>query len=115
MQSVRLPGPIRLSILALALAGVAACASTPPLTVILPALQCGPMIPPSYRKPVQSAPLPPPDMTVGDVLVFGDAQTAALDQANGKTADVIAAVDECDKRNAALLKEWQLTKRPTFR
>lgn len=73
------------------------------------------MIPQSYRRPVPPAPLPRPDATVGDALAFGDAQTAALDQANGKTADVIASVDECDKRNAALLKEWQLTKRPTFR
>lgn len=56
-------------------------------------------------------------MTAGDALVFGDGQTAALDQANGRTADLILTLDECDRRNAELVKAWEasLTKRPTFR
>lgn len=36
-----------------------------------------------------------------------DGQTARLDQANGRTSDVITVVDDCDRRNAELLKSIQ--------
>ncbi|WP_447724656.1 hypothetical protein [Sphingomonas koreensis] len=49
------------------------------------------------------APLPAGN-TVGDWISFGDAQTAQLDKANGRTADAIGIVERCEARDAAALK-----------
>lgn len=42
--------------------------------------------------------------TVGDWIVFGDAQTGKLDQANGRTKDAIGIVRRCEARDAAAVK-----------
>jgi hypothetical protein len=99
------------SILALSAPAIAGCAVTPRTPIILAALTCGPLIPQSYRKPVPPADLPPPDATAGDVYAALDGQTAALDQANGRTADVIAIAEACDKRQAEVM-EAVAPKRP---
>jgi hypothetical protein len=80
------------------------CAGTRLTPPILAALDCASLIPPSYRQPVALAPLLPPDATVGQVLVALDGQTTRLDQANGRTADLIALADACQARQAAVLK-----------
>lgn len=49
------------------------------------------------------APLPAGD-TMGDWIAFGDAQTAQLDKANGRTADAIGIVERCEARDAEALK-----------
>lgn len=49
--------------------------------VILSASDCESLIPESWQKPVPSAPLPT-KKTVGQLGVFGDAQTGQLDVAN---------------------------------
>jgi hypothetical protein len=36
--------------------------------------------------------------------VFGDAQTARLDQANGRTKDAITIVERCEDRDAKAVK-----------
>jgi hypothetical protein len=48
---------------------------------------------------VESAPLPAHD-TVGEWVAFGDAQTAQLDKANGRTADALSIVEKCEARDA---------------
>jgi hypothetical protein len=41
----------------------------------------------------------PDGQTVGDWIAFGDAQTARLDQANGRTRDAIGIVSRCEDRD----------------
>lgn len=62
------------------------------------------MIPPSYRTPVAPTPLPPEDATAGDLWEAFDGQTTQLDQANGRSADLVAIADGCQARQAAVLK-----------
>jgi len=94
-----------------ALALCAGCASTPPLPAILPALKCAPAIPGSYREPVRSVPLATLDGTAGGLALALDGQTARLDRANGRTADIIAMVDACDKRAAEVVEALKPKKR----
>lgn len=81
------------------------CATTPVTVTILAALRCAPLLPPSYRSPVRPVPLLKGDATVGDALDALDGQTAALDQANGRTADVIAITEACDARTAEVAQQ----------
>lgn len=75
--------------------------------MILAALKCGPLIPPSYREPVRSVPVLAVPSTAGDMAASLDGQTARLDQSNGRTADVIALVEACDARTAEVTKALQ--------
>lgn len=61
------------------------------------------MLPSSWRKPVDGAPLPKGD-TVGDWIAFGDAQTGKLETANGRTLDSIALIERCEARDAAAVR-----------
>lgn len=94
-----------LSILALSIASGPGCVTTHLSPPILAALDCASLIPPSYRQPVPSIPLPGKGLTVGELAVALDGQTARLDQANGRMADVVAIADTCQARQAAVLKE----------
>jgi len=47
----------------------------------------------------------PDGNTVGDWIVFGDAQTARLDQANSRTKDAIEIQRRCEARDAAAVKK----------
>ncbi|MDH7974655.1 hypothetical protein QH494_20890 [Sphingomonas sp. AR_OL41] len=49
------------------------------------------------------APLPTA-RTVGDWIAFGDAQTAQLDKANGRTGDAIDIIARCEARDRAAVK-----------
>ena len=42
--------------------------------------------------------------TVGDWIVFGDAQTGKLDEANGRTRDAIGIVERCEARDGDAVK-----------
>jgi len=64
---------------------------------------CSTLIPDSWRVSVEGAPLPLGG-TVGDWVAFGDAQTAQLDKANGRTADTIGIVQRCEQRDASAVK-----------
>jgi len=44
------------------------------------------------------------DGTAGGLALALDGQTARLDRANGRTADIIAMVDACDKRAAEVVE-----------
>lgn len=98
---------ISLSILALCSASTTACVGTPPIVTTLAAIDCSKLIPDSYRQPVPPAPPLRVGSTVGDLATTLDGQTARLDQANGRTADVVKIVDVCHDRQAAVLAKLQ--------
>jgi hypothetical protein len=52
---------------------------------------------------VPGAPLPTGDV-VGDWVTFGLQQTGQLDKANGRTADALAIVEGCERRDAQAVK-----------
>lgn len=97
-QSAKAVGIIQ--ILCIALAGCSTTQLSPP---IIAALDCTQGIPASYRAPVTGAQLPPANGDVADLAKFADAQTDKLDQANGRTSDLIAIADTCQKRQQAVL------------
>lgn len=68
---------------------------------------CSSLVPSSHRKPVDGADLPPSQATVGDWIVYADAQTGQLDRANGHTADVIEIVERCEVRDQETIKRLQ--------
>jgi hypothetical protein len=67
------------------------------------AANCSSLLPDSWKQGVAPAPLPD-GTTVGDWIMFGDAQTGKLDQANGRTKDAIGIVERCEARDAAAVK-----------
>lgn len=64
---------------------------------------CSSLIPDSWRKPVDGAPLPFGDV-VGDWIAFADAQTGKLDIASGRIADVLSIIERCEERDRAAVK-----------
>lgn len=48
--------------------------------------------------------------TVGDWIKFGDAQTAQLGEANGRTADTIGIIGRCEERDRNAIR----SARPKF-
>jgi hypothetical protein len=67
-------------------------------TVLSTPNTCSTLIPESWKAGVAGAELPADD-TVGSWVAFGDAQTARLDQANGRTRDTIEIVSRCEDRD----------------
>lgn len=94
-RRVRISALILLS--TLPFAGLSACASRAP--IFLSAGPCSSLIPGSWREGVPAPPLPSDD-TVGGLAVFADAAVGQLDKANGRTADTIAIVEACERRDA---------------
>lgn len=82
----------------LPLAGCSAFSTGRPI-VTPSSAACSSLLPESWREGVPGAPLPE-GSTVGDWVAFGDAQTARLDQANGRTRDAIGIVARCESRDA---------------
>jgi hypothetical protein len=58
------------------------------------------MVPDNDRKPVAPTALPPREATAGALWVALDDQTARLDQANGRTADVLSIAERCEAERA---------------
>lgn len=73
---------------------------------------CSKLVPDDWRTPVPDAPLPF-DNTVGAHVRYGEAETAQLEKANGRTAGTIQIVERCESRDAAVVKA--LTPRPWWR
>ena len=65
---------------------------------------CSTLVPPDWAAGVAGAELPG-GSTVGDWIAFGDAQTARLDQANGRTRDAVGIVERCETRDAAAVRQ----------
>ncbi len=89
------------ALIVLAMLPLAACMGN--ATIIAAPSSCSTLIPETWREPVPGAPLPGGD-TVGDWIAFGDAQTAQLDKANGRTVDALAVIGRCEARDAAAVK-----------
>ena len=64
---------------------------------------CAALLPDEWRAGVAPEVLPE-GLTVGDWVVFGDAQTGKLDEANGRTRDAIGIVERCETRDGAAVK-----------
>lgn len=90
------------SILLLGTLACGACVGGPPI-VTANAAACSSLIPPDWREGVAGAELPD-GSTIGDWIAFGDAQTARLDQANGRTRDAVGIVERCEQRDAAAVR-----------
>jgi hypothetical protein len=52
---------------------------------------------------VAATPLPPADALAGDLWIALDDQTARLDQANGRAADLVAMADACQTRQTQVM------------
>ena len=101
MRSAMRRGPMLLLTMACMAPGLAACAGGPPIAATRAA--CSSLLPDEWRNGVPGAPLPEGN-TVGDWIAFGDAQTAQLDKANGRTADAIGIVERCEARDRAAVE-----------
>ena len=100
---------MRLLTLCLLTLPVAGCVGMPPIVAAPSA--CSSLIPEAWRLPVEGAPFPSGD-AISDWIIFADAQTARLDQANGRTADAIGIIERCEGRdrdavNRARRPWWQ--------
>ena len=95
------------------LASTTGCATTPLIVTTLSALRCADLIPQSYRSPVLGTPLLRAGATVADLGAALDGQTAKLDQANGRTSDLIAIADMCQAQQDKVLA--QLHPKPWWR
>jgi hypothetical protein len=82
--------------------------------VILAAIDCRAVIPPSYHKPIHGVATLRPDATAGALGDALDGQTANLDRANGRTADVIEIVEACYARADRVAAELMKPKRPSW-
>lgn len=88
------------TILAASILSLAGCAA--PIVTAAPN-SCSSLLPTEWRQGVAGAPLPQGN-TVGDWIVFGDAQTGRLDQANERTTSAIGIVSRCEARDAQAVK-----------
>lgn len=100
MPSNRRPAPARALILLLTTPGVAGCAAIGPTPAIPPVFSCAALIPAADRTPVAPTPLPQTDATAGALWIALDDQTARLDQANGRLADVLEIQQRCEAEQA---------------
>lgn len=87
-------GLTSLSILMLMTPGCALFVDEPPILATPNA--CSKLIPPSYRNGVVAADLPTSN-TIGDWIVFADAQTGQLDKANDRQATTIHITETCER------------------
>lgn len=81
---------------------VASCAGAPIVTAT--PSSCAALLPSEWKQGVEGAPLPE-GTEIADWIVFGDAQTGKLDQANARTKDAIGIVERCEARDAAAVKK----------
>ena len=91
--------------------GAGACVGGPPI-VTTQSAACSSLLPNDWRSGVAGAPLPDGD-TAGDWISFADAQTAKLDQANGRTRDTIFIIERCEERDRKAIERatrpwWKL-------
>jgi hypothetical protein len=79
-------------------------------TVTTAPTTCASLLPQTWKQGVAGAELPFGNV-IADWVVFADAQTGKLDQANGRTVDAIGIVERCESRDAAAVRS---ATRPRF-
>lgn len=104
MRSLKRRAHLTPLILALSLPLTGGCVATRLSAPILSALSCADLIPPSYRQPVPIQAALPTSATVGDLANSLDKTVSALDQANGRSSDLVAIADTCQARQRAVLE-----------
>jgi hypothetical protein len=67
------------------------------------AFSCAALIPDNDRQPVAPTPLPGADATAGALWIALDDQTARLDLANGRAADMLSITQRCEAERARAL------------
>lgn len=90
------------TLLAAAALSLSACVSGPPI-VTTASSSCASLLPSEWKQGVAGAELPTGD-TVGDWIVFADAQTGKLDQANDRAVSAIGIVERCEERDRQAVK-----------
>jgi hypothetical protein len=100
MPSRRRKALIRGLILLLTPPAVAGCALTRPIQPIPSAFSCLARIPQADRGPVAATPLPALEATAGALWIALDDQTARLNQANGRAADMLSITEQCEAERA---------------
>lgn len=100
MPSSRRPALARALILLSTTPAVGACAAIGPTPPTLAVFSCGALVPANDRTPVPPTPLPAPDATAGALWIALDDQSARLDQANGRLADVLEIHQRCEAEQA---------------
>lgn len=63
--------------------------------VTSPPAECSQFIPDSWREPIPGAPLPT-GMDARAWMAFGIEQSGQLDKSNGRTADILHIVGQCE-------------------
>ena len=99
-REVRFPAKNLLVPIIAAALSLSACAT--PVVTVSPN-SCASLLPQEWREGVAGAELPAGD-TVGDWIVFGEAQTGKLEIANGRTKDAIGIVERCEKRDSEAVR-----------
>lgn len=77
--------------------------------ILAEAGNCSAFVPQAWREPVPGAELPEGN-TVGDWIAFADREAAQLDKANGRLADTLHIIGECERRAARAVER----SRPKF-
>lgn len=72
------------------------CVSSPP--ILSTPTACSTLLPTEWREGVQGADLPQ-GSTVGDWIVFADAQTGQLDKANERYNAAVGIIERCEQRD----------------
>lgn len=98
MPGSRLCAAVLLTAIAPAVSG---CVTAGP--ILAETGDCSGYIPEAWRVPVPGADLPDGD-TIGDWISFADREAAQLDKANGRTADSLHIIGECERRAAVAVK-----------
>ena len=103
MPSSPPPALARALILLSTTPAVVGCATSGLTNPTPSAFSCAALIPDSDRRPVAPTALPTPDAVAGALWIALDEQTARLDMANGRTAEVAAIMDRCEAERAKAL------------
>ncbi len=82
------------------------CASTSqiPPALLTQVIKCSDQIPDEYRTKLKGVTLEK-GATLLDLGKALNSTTATLDRSQGRTGDLISLAEQCDKRNAEILKE----------
>ena len=93
---------MRLSLIMPLTLGIVSCAGAP--VIVASPSACTTLLPSEWLSGVPGAPLPA-GRTVGDFMVFGDAQTAQLEKANDRYVSAVGIVSRCETRDALAIKK----------